>query len=135
MALSSIDRSPASCPNPVIAAGRDAGFLQFSKPADGTVHGLAVGDFVQFKSKVAGDDRYPKGILTHIEVVREDIGRGEETYARFYVTKLDPRTGLLRNDPCGGYGEVVGVRDIFEVVEDPSVALRAKASAVAEVSK
>ena len=132
MTVRPIDRRDSACPQPVPLDGRESTFLHLRKPEDGMAHNIQVGDFVVFRSRVSGADvQHPTGLVTSVEVVREDCGRGEEVYARFYVTKLCPRTGTRREDPCGGYGEVCGVQSIQEVVEDPAPGLAAKAEATA----
>jgi len=79
-----INRQMSACPVPTVTDG--VGYLHFRSADDGTVHGLRVGDRVRVRRGWYGmDDPYPQVQVTQIEVVSEDIGLGQETYARFYV--------------------------------------------------
>ena len=83
-----INRQMSACPEPIVTDGV-SGFLHFKTAEDGAVHGLRVGDRVRVKRAWYGmDDPYPLVQVTQIEVVREDVGFGWGTYARFYVNTV-----------------------------------------------
>ena len=94
-----IERRMSACPVPPVFS------IQFRKAEDGEAHGIRVGDTVKFKTEVYGAlNPWPVGQVVHIEILRENIGWGEETYARFYIRAPKSST------------EIRGIDNIIELV-------------------